>query len=144
MARYIGKGAEIAVKTATSPLTYTKVAQVMNIGAITFTSDEVETTIIDDDYRQFLQSVKDGGTLQLDVVLDPSDTTHVGTSNALFELYGSGTVKDWRISIPSSPVFGLTFQGYVSEFTLGELNNAAAVTANVSIRVQGQPALAAI
>lgn len=144
MARYIGKGAEIQVQTASSPLTYVKVGQVMEFGGIDFNTDEVEVTTIDDNFRQFLQSVKDGGELPISVVFDPADTTHVTGANSLFELFQAGTEKTWRIRIPSSPAWGLTFSGYIKGIAFDVFSNSTAIIMNATVRVQGAPALAAI
>lgn len=144
MSRYIGKGAAIAVKTSESPETYTNFGQVRAFGGISFTSDEVEVTTIDDDYRQFRQSVKDGGECPITVIFDPALTTHIGGTKSLKALFDSGDVVDFRIYIPSSPAYGLFFSGYVMSIEWDEFSNENAVVMTGTLRVQGSPSLSAI
>lgn len=126
MAKFTGKGAEIAVKKAGATPTWQVVGQVAEIGNIDISADEVEVTTLDaGDYRQYIQGFKDPGECQLTVLWDPALADQGDSPDGLFGLFSSGETRDWYIRWNSSETGGATFgtfQGFIRDWSFGALN----------------------
>lgn len=107
----------------TSPVTYAAIA---NLGD--FTGPAQSATVVDvskhgDDFRRFVQTLKDTGTIGAPCWFDPSVPTLAGNADALAELFQSGDLRSWLMAFidPDTGLITeavLSYNAYVSKFSL--------------------------
>ena len=116
------------------------VGGVTSIDGVSVSADEIEVTALDNStgYREFLQGFKDGGEVSVSGFLDGVDNGQA----ELYTLLESGASTTVLIIFPSAIGKTWTFTAFVKEFTTGvDVDNA--ITFDVTLRVSGQPVLAA-
>ncbi len=133
----------MAVKTgygATISVGGTTIGRVTRIGALTKTRDQVEVTDCSspDQYTEFVNGMKDGGTVSVDFNYDPSDSGQLACDAAIED----GTTPEVIITFPSAQGTTLTFNANVQSFALGEITPKGIIPGNVEFRVTGKPVLA--
>ncbi len=143
MSKYTGRGAEFQVRTVESPETWQTVAQVRRIGSVSMTADEIEATTLDTvgDFRSYLQGFKDAGELPLEVIWDPTLTSHGTSTFGLYGMFTSGTNQLFRIKIPVSPNYFLRIAGFIRDFALPEFNPDDPIATTATIRLSDTPVL---
>jgi predicted secreted protein len=141
MARYKGTGVTIEYGDASggTSITWVAVAQVREVGSGPGGGQASEIDITDHDstggYRQFLQGLKDAGTMDFTVNYDPAHASHAAASG-LASMYGSGATRDWRITLTDAADSTITFEAYVSQFQpIPQFDDA--LIANVTLRIAG-------
>ncbi len=114
----------------TSPVTY---AMIANLGD--FTGPAQSSTIVDvskhgDDFRRYVTTLKDTGTIGAPCWFDPSVSTLAGNPDALAELFQSQDLRSWLMAFvdptnidptsgdPTITTAMLSFNAYVSKFSL--------------------------
>lgn len=145
MAKYLGYGSTISVQTVVSPSTYTPIAQVAKIGGFSLKRDEKEVTTHDSPnfYKEFLGAFKDPGTIQVELIWDPTITTHGAQAFGFKGLYDSSNVVSFKITVNGpSPVPTWTFNAFIIEFKTGDLTPDNPVMATATLRITGAPTLA--
>ena len=132
-----GKFANGTVFSVTVSEVLTAVASLTNIGGVELSADDVDVTAHDsaDDYREFLQGLKDGGSVSIE-----GNYTHHTSQIALKTLFDSGATVAMKIEFPSA-LATWTFNGYINGFsTDAPLDDK--LTFSASIKVTGKPVLA--
>lgn len=138
MANYDAFGTKLRRGSATG----TAVAQVTNISGPGLTADTIDVTSHDSTagYREFLQGLKDGGEVTLDLNFDPVGATHDDVSGGLLDDYDSGTAVSWVITFSDAATSTWAFSGIVTGFEV-EAPMDDKLSATATIKVTGQPTL---
>jgi hypothetical protein len=125
-----------------SPETFTTLAGVTNINPPQLTSDALDVTDHSSGgYKKFIQGLKDGGEVSVDINYDPAETTQKASGSGLLADWQAGTVRNWKISFPVSPTVDWTFAAFVKDFK-AKANVTDKLQATVTFKVSGQPTLA--
>jgi hypothetical protein len=91
-------------------------------------------------WMQYLPGLKDGGEVTFSVLFDPDDTSH--TSAGLVNNLATATaVVSWSLTFSDPTPAVWSFSGFVSKFT-PKAPVDGALTADVTIKVSGQPTFA--
>jgi hypothetical protein len=90
-------------------------------------------------FEQLMPTIKRSGEVTFPCYWDPNDPTHDGTTGLVF-LANNRTVRSWRMVFPTSPSRRWNFQGFIQQFRTGA-PVAGMLTADVTIKVTGQPTL---
>jgi len=99
---YIGKTTTIADPSG-------NIANVDSIGDISLSADEIEdTTYGSSGWKTFVQGLKDGGTFDLVLNYDSTDTSN----NRLITAFNSGESTQYTVTFPDSSTF--VFTAFVS------------------------------
>ncbi len=99
---YIGKTTTIADASG-------NLANVDSIGDISLSADEIEdTTYGSSGWKTFVQGLKDGGTFDVVLNYDSTDTSN----NRLITAFNSGESKQYTVTFPDSSTF--VFTAFVS------------------------------
>jgi predicted secreted protein len=102
MTTYIGKTTTIADSSG-------NIANVDAIGDLSLTADEIEDTVYGSSgWKTFVQGLKDGGTFDVVLNYDSTDTSN----NRLITAFNSGGSAQYTITFPDSST--LTFTAFVS------------------------------
>jgi len=118
-----------------------EVAKLTNIGGLEVSADTKDVTAFDsvDGWREFVSTLKDGGTLPISGFFDGSDTDG---QQALFTALGTGASTAMSIVFPTAVGYTWAFNGIVVGFSTGaDLEDA--VTFDANIKVTGKPTLTA-
>lgn len=104
----------LSIGDSASPNTFTEIAEVTNIGGPTQTSERIDVTHLrsTSGYREYLQSFKDGGTVECVANYIPSDTSHGSGVNGIRGLLNSGDVRGFKKTFADGTEE--FFDGYVS------------------------------
>lgn len=132
-----GKFAKSTVFSATIGAVLTPIASLTSIGGVDITADDIDVTAHDstDDYREFIQGLKDGGSVTLE-----GNFTHVASQIGLKTLLDSGDVVAMKIEFPDA-LATWTFSGYVNALsTSAPMEDKISFSA--SVKVTGKPVLA--
>lgn len=134
MAGVFGKGTTFS---ATVSSVLTEIASLTSIGGVDLSADDVDVTAHDsaDDYREFVQGLKDGGTVSLE-----GNFTGVASQLALKTLFDGGDVVAMEIELAGG-AGTWSFNGYVNAFsTSAPFDDKLGFSAQV--KVTGKPTLA--
>jgi len=130
-----GMGAQLR-RWDTVTATYSALSNVTNISWDGMSRDLIETTALDTagGYKTFITGLRDAGavTLQINFTRDVYET--------LKGDFDSDVVKYYEIVLPDTDNTTLEFEGYVTEIPMG-IPPDAAVSANVTIKITGQPTM---
>jgi hypothetical protein len=129
-----------------------KVGCVTALNGLTAGRDQIETTCLDSEAREYMAGMATPGAAQFTINFDPADASHV----RLHELYVAGTTLDFALGwsdgtgiapTSDSTAFDLpttrtwiAFEGYVSDLPFDFALNSV-VSSQVSIQVSGFPTL---
>lgn len=107
------------------------------------TADEIEVTTLDTvgDFRDFLQGFKDAGELPVELIWDPSLTSHGEDEFGMYGLFTSGNTETFRIKIPVTPTKYLRLTGFFRDFELPEYTPDDPIAVTGTIRIGGTPTL---
>lgn len=126
----------ISVGDGSSPISYTEIGEIRQIGGPNETSEEIDVTHLRSPgrRREYIQSFLNAGELPLTANWLPTSTSH----QTLKQLYGSGEVRGWKINYPNGAV--QLFHGFVKAVgSTAQVGNA--VEGNFTIRITGDVAL---
>lgn len=142
-------GLGVMVAAAQAPLasgsdteTFTSIAECRNITGPSMTLGTVETTHMSSTaaYREYIATVLDAGEIGMELNFLPADTTQNQIVGILKDIK-SKILRHFKLILTDTAATTWTFYGYVTA-----LSNAASVdgklTANITIRISGQPTLA--
>jgi predicted secreted protein len=102
MTTYIGKTTTIADSSG-------NIANVDAIGDLSLTADEIEDTVYGSSgWKTFVQGLKDGGTFDVVLNYDSTDTSN----NRLITAFNSGESKQYTVTFPDASTF--IFTAFVS------------------------------
>ena len=100
-------------------------------------SDEIETTVLSDDFKTFAKGQRDGGEVTFQVAYDPDDTS----SQTLADLYAGCDTATWQATFVSACAAGSvteTFSGWLKGLSI-TVDKGSLTVADVTIRVSGDP-----
>ena len=110
----------------------TAIAQVVSLGDITHLVSEVETTHLGSSAKTYRPgAIPEFGTISFSVLYDSGDTGH----REMRGLMASPEVRQMKIILSDSS--NLTFNGFLTEFTLGGFEDESNVTCDVTVRITG-------
>lgn len=129
----IGYGATFERGTG-SPLAFTEVARVVELGAPNISRDAVETTHLKSTsrYKEFIAGMRDGGEVSLTIVYNPENATHTSLKTD----FDSNELGEYRVTIPSDTNYEWTFQGLITSMET-PLPMDDKVTQAITIKVTG-------
>lgn len=111
-----------------------EIGAVDSIGDIGFgEADEIEVTPLNtpDGYKQYIQGLKDSGTLTIGGFKVPSDSGQ----QALRALFADGTVTTFTVEFSDGSI--ATFSAFVKKFNFTEISVSSALKWSVDLRVSG-------
>jgi predicted secreted protein len=120
---------------------FTTIAEVKSITGPGLTSDSLDVTTHDtsDGYREFIQGLKDGGTLDFDINFVPTLAEH-DASTGLLSMYDDGDRHNFQMVFPDDSETTWTIPGFVQNFSINAPVDDV-LSASVSIKVSGKPTL---
>lgn len=122
--------------------TFTTIAEVMKIKGPGLIQDTIDVTNHDSagSWKEFIAGLKDAGEVTFTVNYQPTNATHNATSTGLVADLTAGTKRNFQLVFnPGSPTWAFT--ALVSKFDV-IANENDRYTADVTLRVTGQPTLA--
>ncbi len=126
----------------TSPVTYSAVANAGDFTGPGLSATDVDVSKHGDDWRNFVTTLKDGGTFAFPCWFDTTVPTLAGNPNALFELFDSRQLRSWVLAftdtagIIESDGELVSFNAYVHKFSLkGPV--AGVLSADTELRITG-------
>ena len=127
MAYQPGKGTVLQVSIAS---TFTTLANMVELSAPSITNPEVDVTVLTDNWRQFLYTIPDGGTIEFTGNWDPSQQTH----SRLVTAITSGVTESFKL-IASTTTNTITFTGLVTSLQPGSfvVDDVAKITGTIKI-----------
>lgn len=117
------------------------VAELTSISGISVSAGTIDITTLSsaDNYREYLQGLRDGGDVSMSGFFDPADTNG---QQALLTAFNSGASTAMTIVFPTAIGYTWTFNGIVTAFgTNAEMEDA--VGFDCTVKVTGKPTLAA-
>lgn len=126
----------------TSIASGTAIAQVTNISGPGLSADTIDVTSHDSTggYREFLQSLKDGGEISLDLNFDPTGATHKNASGGFLNDFQTGTAVNYTLAFSDAATTVWKFSGIPTGFEVeAPIDDKLAATA--TIKITGQPTL---
>lgn len=129
-----GIGAQLNVGGNTSPVTYSKIAQLKTIKFGGFTVDFDEITNLDSGlYKEWMKTLVDAKELSADGVWKPSDSSQQGLITNI-NTSGQSALEYWQVLTPDGTSF--LFQAYVSDYVPGIEYNKA-ITFSLKLKITG-------
>lgn len=130
-----GKGTLVKRGDAGSPETFTTIYGARSISFNGMEFDEVETTTHSSvgKFREYMVTLADPGTLEFDINYDPTEPTHIGLRNDLF----NATLRNYQLVFPGG-IETVSVAGYVKSAPI-EYPTDDVVTQKITIRLTGQP-----
>lgn len=124
---------------ATPVESFATIANVMTIGGPEYTKDMLEVTSHDSPggWKEFVGSLKDGGTLSLDINFDPANTTHVALLQSLLD---ESQPTNWQLVFPDPAHTTWTIPAMVQKFGTSAPHDGK-LGASVDLKIAGQPTL---
>lgn len=112
---------------------YTTIAQIVRFTPPSRQMGTVETTIITDDDRTFMATIRSGGQVSFMIEWDPANATH----QQLQTIFEAGTAGAWRIVFNDSGACEADFSAIVTDFPWDELNVDGVVARSITLQVTG-------
>lgn len=123
-----------------TPEIFTTIFEVIEIGEIAAKADFVEVTHMEspNSFKEYIQGLKDGGSISFKVNFIAGNATHTG----LVDDQDAGTSRNWKIVLPASQSNAtFSFSGAVESFSVSPaLDNK--ISCSFSIKVSGKITLA--
>ena len=143
MAKITGKKCDFLVsKTGATPA-YASLGQIMSIGGISQTSDEVDATTLEaTDFRDFIQGFKDPGECSVTLAWDPTLVGHGSAAGGVISYFKTGETVRCAIKLNYTTPKYLLFDAFVRDMNYPEINPDDVVTLNPVFRVKTDVTLA--
>ena len=111
------------------------IAHITSIGEQASEAEEIDVTTLDSPNRakEYIQGAKDAGSVEVAI-----NNCFDGQIAALRAVYQSGAVRTWVEEYPDGKG-SLTYTGYISALTFGEATPDGLISANITIRLSGEP-----
>jgi len=115
------------------------IAELTSINGLELSADTVEKTVLDspDNYREFIQGLRDGGEVSASGYFNPSDTNG---QKALYDLFNNGNLQAFTILFPSTLGAEFNFSGIVTGLSTG-IEMEDGISFEVTLKVSGKPSL---
>lgn len=129
-----GIGAALKLGNAASPEVFTAIAGITSINGPELSSEEIEVTSLDSPggYKEFINGLKDGGTVSITV-----NFSNDSQQRTLRSLVG-GAARNFQLTLPTSPECLAEFAANVTSWNQ-TTEAAAAMTADISFKISGEP-----
>lgn len=116
MAKYLAKGTALLLGSGTSPETFTAVVQLTKIPTPGRTRAKVDVTDHDSlNSKQYMaESLYDLTEMAVEGHWDPAAATH-GKVSGVEKVFNDGSVRNWQVTIPTTPVRTFAFSAFVSK-----------------------------
>lgn len=125
--------------SATETPSWQVVAQIRDLSGPAAQSDQIEVSHRDDQWRRYVQGMKDGGEVTFDVVFDPDHASHDPTlTTSMWGWLEEGERNTYRITFPGEDddTTTATFSAFVSNFELDSPMESG-LTANLTLKISG-------
>lgn len=132
----IGKGTTISYAT-TQNGSYTPVAEVLNIEPPGVKMGEVETTHLTSAAQDYEPTIPGDMQATFSCEFDPGESSHAAMHAAAL----AGTKYWWKVTYPDDGAADEIFNGFITELKPTGFENQKVITADITIRVKGVPAL---
>lgn len=133
MATYITTaGTVLKIGDASSPIVFTTIPQVVSIDGPTASNDEIEVTHLGSTAKEFVGSLPDYGSLNLEIEWDERDTVHAGMRTD----FAAATVRPFQLIDAASPMTTYSVSGFIKSLPLSFAANDV-VRSNAEIRLTG-------
>lgn len=115
------------------------VAELTEIGGVDMSADTIDVTTLSssNNFREFIQGLKDGGEVSMSGFFYPGDTNGQA---ALLTAFENGTSDTYTITFPAAMGATWTFDAIVTTFTTGAAMEDA-VSFECTVKVTGKPSL---
>ena len=135
----LGNGVKVAY-SASSPVSWTGVGQVLDITFPGLVPDEVETTVHGTSkWKRFMPGLIDVSPMELTLLADLDEGTSA-SQDALFDYQSAGTTLWWRVEVPvdrsQTEYTAFEFQGWVKNW-VPTTPQQDKQTLNVTVRFDG-------
>ena len=135
-------GTQLQMGDGATPENFTTIAEVGDIAgpALATDIDDSTTHSSTGGYEDFVATIKRTGEITFPINYVPTTATHNPTTG-LLAAWAAKTRKNWKLIFPDVGVTTWAFAGVVTGFS-PKAPVGARLTADVSIKVYGQPTLA--
>jgi hypothetical protein len=130
---YQGRGSKLSVETATSPITFTPIAQLQKFafGGIKVAVEKITNLDSPDAFEEIIATTIDPGDVSFDGVLDPANTEVAD----LVDRLQNRTKSNFQIELTDGSKF--TFAGYFTELTPATVEYSKAIMYSGKIQITG-------
>lgn len=113
----MGNGVKVGYSAGTSPFTWVRISQVLNVVIPGLEFEEIDTTVHSTGgLRRFMPGLGDVTEMELTLLADLDETTNV-QHDALFDYQAARTTLWWRVEVPTTRAqtkfTAFEFQGFV-------------------------------
>lgn len=132
-----GKGTKLQLSIAS---VFTDIAQLVHVGPPKMQKGTSETTVLADDWRTFIASIKDGGQVTLTIEYDAAETTHATLWEKFSEAPAAGNnlgVQDWKVVFADAGAAVVGFSAVITNFEFDDVDVEKVVTAQLTLKVSG-------
>ena len=107
-----------AVLQTTVSSVLTNIAGVRDISGPSMSQDTIEASSRDNNWKEFVGGLVDGGETAFDIVYDPDTPTHLaGTAGGLVKDLIAGTMQAFKLKFADTSPATATFSALVTKFT---------------------------
>jgi hypothetical protein len=126
---YAGFGTILYIGDGASPPNYTIIPNLSNmkIGGFKTQSTDVTThtistsgpSIVNQPWVQKIPTLLEGGQITADIEFAPEQPTHGAQApNGMLYIYLNRQIRNWKITMPTSPPFNVIFTAFIDSFPL--------------------------
>lgn len=113
----LGNGVKVGYSAGSSPFTWIRIPQVLNVVIPGLEIDEVETTVHSTGgLRRHIGGLADVSEMEMELLADLDETTNA-TQDAMFDYQAARTTLWWRVEVPTTRAqdkfVAFEFQGFV-------------------------------
>jgi hypothetical protein len=116
MAKYLAKGTALLLGSGLSPETFTAIVQLTKVPTPGRTRAKVDVTDHDSlNSKQYVpETLYDLDVMAVEGHWDPAAATQ-GKTTGVEKVFNDGTVRNWQVTIPTTPVRTFAFAAFVSK-----------------------------
>jgi hypothetical protein len=115
----------------------TTVGEITSIGNVDVSVETIDVTTLSDTFRQFIPGLADAGEVTFGGNFYPSDDGQAALQTAAF----AKTESEFTITFPTTLGATWTFDGIITKFSTGEINQDGAIPFEITVKVTGEPDL---
>jgi hypothetical protein len=122
-------------------VSFTTIGAVRDISGPAMTTDTEDATTHSSagGFAETLPTLRHAGEVTFDILFDPSDATHDGTTG-LLSLQASRAKRSFRMAMPTNPAKRWNFQGYITGVSIAAPVSGM-LTASITITITSQPTI---
>ncbi|MEM7416787.1 MAG: phage tail tube protein [Gemmatimonadota bacterium] len=143
MSEWGAKGIELQIGDGGGTEVFTAIAQVRDVGGPGLSMDTIDVTHHGsaDHWREFVAGLKDAGEVSLELLFDPTETTHRDASGGLLDDMDNRVLRNFQLQFPDTAQTTWSFAAFVTGFNPSAPHDGA-LTAAVTLKISGEPTLA--